>query len=72
MGKSGSVGSFFLPHFTKQYPVHFNRLVKLMEDGHLDCRVDLRPAGVENVKAGVAYLHSGRNLGKVIVPIAKL
>lgn len=72
MGKSGSVCSFFLPHFTKEYPVHFNRLVKMMEDGVLDCRVDLRPAGVERAGEAVGYLHSGRNVGKVVLPLAKL
>lgn len=61
-----------MPHFTKQYPIHFNRLVKMMEDGVLDCRVDLRPGGVDNVKAAVAYLHSGVNVGKVVIPMAKL
>lgn len=71
-GKSGSICSFYLPAFTKQYPVHFDRLVRMMQDGVLDCRVDLRPAGVERVKEAVSYLHSGANIGKVIVPMAKL
>ncbi|KAI9006306.1 NADPH:quinone reductase [Hyaloraphidium curvatum] len=71
-GKSGSVASFYLPHFTKEYPVHYARLVKMMEDGVLDCRVDLRPAGVEKAPEAVGYLHSGRNVGKVVLPLARL
>ncbi|KAJ3338843.1 hypothetical protein HDU93_008978 [Gonapodya sp. JEL0774] len=71
--KSASVGYFYLPHFTSEYRIHLDRLTKLMNDGLLKVPVDNNGLqGVDKVQDAVEYLHHGKSIGKVFVPIAKL
>ncbi|KXS12818.1 NAD(P)-binding protein [Gonapodya prolifera JEL478] len=72
--KSASLGYFYLPHFTSEYRIHLERLTRLMNDGHLKVPVDNGPnlQGVDNVQKAVDFLHSGKSIGKVYIPIAKL
>jgi len=67
--KSASVGGFFLFHYAHQFPAHFSNLARLYADGKLTSQVDLTFRGLESIPDAVDYLHSGKNLGKVVVAL---
>jgi NADPH-dependent curcumin reductase CurA len=62
---------FFLPHYTKLFPAHLSRLVELQRAGRLRVVVDREYAGLEAAAEAVAYLQSGKSLGKVVVRVAE-
>lgn len=69
--KSASLRGFFLPHFQKYAEAHFAQLVALSSNGTISSNVDPKPfVGLESVADAVEYLHSGENVGKVVVKIA--
>ncbi len=66
--KSASVRGFFLPHFSAYYRAHLEQLFRLIEGGQLHVAIDPTTfEGLEAVADAVDYLHSGRNVGKVVV-----
>jgi len=67
--KSASVGGFFLFHYADQFPVYFLRLARLYAEGKLTSKVDLSFRGLDSIPDAVDYLHSGKNLGKVVVEL---
>jgi len=67
--KSASVGGFFLFHYVDHFSVHFLRLARLYAEGKLTSKVDLSFRGLDSIPDAVDFLHSGRNLGKVIVEL---
>lgn len=67
--KSASVGGFFLFHYADYFPVHYLRLARYYAEGKLTSKVDLSFRGLESIPDAVDYLHSGKNLGKVVVEL---
>ena len=68
--KGASVHGFFLPHFNKTIPGHLRELVRLLDQGQLVSGVDPRSfVGVGAIADAVEYLHSGANVGKVVVSL---
>lgn len=69
--KSASVVGFFLPHFQKQIPDHWDKLRRLVEDRVIVSGIDEPAAqrfrGITAIPDAVEYLHAGSNTGKVIV-----
>lgn len=71
--KSASLRGFFLPHFQKYADAHFAQLVALQQQGVISSNIDPRPFnGLESVADAVEYLHSGANVGKVVVTLANV
>ena len=73
---SKTVSGFFLNNYRSQFPRHFAKLAQLFASGELKVFVDDKFSGLEGIYDAVDYLHSGKNLGKVVValnaPSAKL
>ncbi|KAI7860909.1 putative oxidoreductase [Circinella umbellata] len=70
LGKSRTVAGFFLPDYTHLYGSHMQKLVKLLMNGQLKIETDTAGLnGIDQVAQGVEYLHSGKNKGKVVVPL---
>lgn len=67
--KSASVGGFFLFHYADQFSLHFLRLARLYAEGKLTSKVDLAFRGLDSIPDAVDYLHSGKNVGKVVVEL---
>jgi prostaglandin reductase 3 len=68
--KSASLRGFFLPHFQKYADAHFAQLVALHQQGVISSNIDPKSfVGLEAVADAVDYLHSGQNIGKVVVKI---
>ena len=73
LGKSRTVAGFFLPDYTHLYGSHMQKLVKLLVGGQLKIETDTAGLnGIDQVAQGVEYLHSGKNKGKVVVPLVPL
>ncbi|CUG90525.1 quinone oxidoreductase, putative [Bodo saltans] len=69
--KSASLRGFFLPHFQKYADAHFAQLVALHNQGVISSNIDPKAfVGLESVSDAVDYLHSGQNVGKVVVKLA--
>lgn len=70
--KSASLRGFFLPHFQKYAPAHFEKLLELERQGIIRSTVDRRRTfdGLESIADAVEYLHSGVNVGKVVVRLS--
>mmetsp|Transcript_21371 Transcript_21371/g.24834 ORF Transcript_21371/g.24834 Transcript_21371/m.24834 type:complete len:349 (+) Transcript_21371:1-1047(+) len=70
--KSASLRGFFLPHFQKYASAHFDKLVELERQGVIHSTIDSNRCfeGLESVADAVEYLHSGANIGKVVVRIS--
>ena len=69
--KSASVRGFFLFDYPRDFARHFASLVSALESGKMVSRIDLTAqTGLEAVSDAVAYLHSGKSVGKVIVPMS--
>lgn len=69
--RSASIKGFFLPHFGKFVPQHFERLRQMLDAGTLQSVIDPKPfVGLESVADAVEYLHSGMNTGKIVVQLA--
>merc|ERR550534_899859 len=51
------------------FPANFSNLARLYADGKLTSQVDLTFRGLESIPDAVDYLHSGKNLGKVVVAL---
>ncbi|KAG0747637.1 hypothetical protein G6F57_007566 [Rhizopus arrhizus] len=72
LGTSRTVAGFFLPNYSRLFGQHMQQMIALLNQNKLKVLLDhggLR--GIEQVSEGVAYLHSGKNKGKVIVPLIK-
>lgn len=70
LGKSRTVAGFFMPAYSHLYRPHMAKLIKLLMEGKLTVQLDNGGlAGIEQVAKGVEYLHSGKNKGKVVLPI---
>lgn len=62
---------FFLLNHARLFRKHLARLQSLLRSGNLQVQVDGRRfVGLASVPEAVAYLHSGRSSGKVVVQVA--
>jgi NADPH-dependent curcumin reductase CurA len=70
LGRSRAVTGFFLPDYADQFGKHLQQLIGLMAQRKLEVEIDLVGEGdVQQIAKGVAHLQSGKNKGKVIVPL---
>ncbi|KAJ3104958.1 Prostaglandin reductase 3 [Phlyctochytrium planicorne] len=71
--KSACVTGFFLNHYNHLHAEHLRSMTRLVEAGLLKPTLDMSgfDGGIKSVPAAVAYLHSGKNKGKVVVPITR-
>lgn len=70
LSHSASLHTFFLPHFARHAGRHFEQLCALADAGKVRSIIDTTPfCGLEAVASAVEHLHSGRNVGKVIVSL---
>ncbi|KAI9190064.1 hypothetical protein H9P43_001497 [Blastocladiella emersonii ATCC 22665] len=70
--KSIGVVGFFLNHYAKDIPEAWTWLVKTFAKGKLQVAVDPTPFfGLDQVKDAVAYMQTGKNIGKIVVDLRK-
>ncbi|SAM08266.1 hypothetical protein [Absidia glauca] len=70
LGRSRAVTGFFLPDYADQFGKHLQQLIALMAQRKLEVEIDLVGEGdIQQIAKGVAHLQSGKNKGKVIVPL---
>ncbi|KAJ3038545.1 Prostaglandin reductase 3 [Rhizophlyctis rosea] len=68
--KSASITGFFLNHYTKDFAASLNDLSYAVADGKLRPIVETRDFnGIESIPSAIKYLHEGKNIGKVVVPL---
>jgi hypothetical protein len=68
--KSASIRGFINPHFQEFWPDAAERLLSAYYNNALTVLIDPTPfVGLEAVPDAVAYLMSGRNLGKVVIKL---
>ena len=66
--KSATLRGFFLPHYGKYSARYFEELYAMYESGAITSHVDATPfESLDKTADAVEYLHSGRNIGKVVV-----
>ncbi|KAG1122140.1 hypothetical protein G6F42_011759 [Rhizopus arrhizus] len=70
LGTSRTVAGFFMPDYKEFSASHMANMIKLVKEGKLKVLVDDNGlSGIDSVAAGVAYLYSGKNKGKVVIPL---
>ncbi|KAK9286832.1 hypothetical protein L1049_015237 [Liquidambar formosana] len=70
LAKSQTVAGFFLVQYSHLWNQHLDRLFDLFSSGKLKVAIDpKRFLGLHAVADAVEYLHSGKNIGKVVVCI---
>ncbi|KAK4520789.1 nuclear polyadenylated RNA-binding protein 3 [Mucor velutinosus] len=70
LGTSRTVAGFFMPDYKEFSASHMANMIKLVKEGKLKVLIDNGGlSGIDSVAAGVAYLHSGKNKGKVVIPL---
>lgn len=70
LGTSRTVAGFFMPAYSSLYGQHMQQMTTLLNENKLKVLLDdggLK--GIEQVSQAVEYLHTGKNKGKVIVPL---
>lgn len=72
LSSSRTVSGFFMPAYADLFPEHMQQMVKALREGKLVVKVDdAGLCGLEQVASGVEYMHQGKNLGKVVIPVFK-
>ncbi|CAO3600504.1 unnamed protein product [Absidia cylindrospora] len=70
LGKSRTVTGFFLPDYAELFGKYLQELIGLSGQRKLEVELDVIGQGdIQQVVKGVAHLQSGKNKGKVIVPL---
>ncbi|KAL0091384.1 hypothetical protein J3Q64DRAFT_1709284 [Phycomyces blakesleeanus] len=70
LGKSRTVTGFFMPAYENLFAEHMAGLVQLLDAGKLTVQLDTAGlSGIDSVVEAVEYLHSGKNKGKVVLPL---
>ncbi|KAJ3057378.1 Prostaglandin reductase 3 [Rhizophlyctis rosea] len=68
--KSQSVNGFFLNHYAREFGAALNDMSYAVADGKLKPIVETKDfRGIESIPAAIHYLHEGKNIGKVVVPL---
>ncbi|KAI8822981.1 uncharacterized protein EV422DRAFT_386867 [Fimicolochytrium jonesii] len=72
LNKSATVAGFFFPHYAKEYPAALRDLFKFVDEKTLTPVVDMVDfEGITSIPDAIHYLHSGKNMGKVVVPLIR-
>lgn len=70
LSRSATLHTFFLPHFAKHAPAHFDKLCGLCERGVVQSHIDPTPFhGLESVYDAIDCMYNQKNSGKVIVTL---
>ncbi|KAJ3163381.1 Prostaglandin reductase 3 [Geranomyces variabilis] len=70
LNKSATVTGFFLPHYAREYPAALKDMLQLVASKKLIPLMDMADfSGIEAIPRAIAYMHEGKNAGKVIVPL---
>lgn len=70
LGTSRTVAGFFMPDYMEFSASHMANMIKLVNEGKLKVLLDNGGlSGIDQVADAVAYLHSGKNKGKVVVSL---
>jgi NADPH-dependent curcumin reductase CurA len=70
LGTSRTVAGFFMPDYGHLSASHMANMIKLVKEGKLKILLDNGGlSGIDQVADAVAYLHSGKNKGKVVVSL---
>ena len=70
LGTSRTVSGFFFPDYTEFSASHMANMVNLLKQDKLKVMIDNGGyKGIDQVADAVAYLHSGKNKGKVVVTL---
>lgn len=70
LSRSATLHTFFLPHYAKHAPKHFQTLCRYAEEGVITSFVDPTEFnGVEGVYAALEYMYARKNTGKVVVKL---
>lgn len=74
--KSQSLNGFGIFHYASDFPEYLPKLINKIADGTLKATVDLgenspegRFQGIEQTYRAEEWLHSGKNVGKVVVQL---
>jgi NADPH-dependent curcumin reductase CurA len=69
LSKSVCVSGFFLNQFPREVKQILPRLVDAISSGQLKVPTDIHQ-GIRSVPEAIEFMHSGRNVGKVVVDIS--
>ncbi|KAJ3114852.1 Prostaglandin reductase 3 [Phlyctochytrium bullatum] len=70
--KSATVTGFFLNHYTERFGEYMSGLINLVQKGLLLPALDMPfDKGIASVPEAIAFLQTGKNTGKVVVPLLK-
>ncbi|KAJ3012964.1 Prostaglandin reductase 3 [Thoreauomyces humboldtii] len=70
LNKSATVTGFFLPHYTKDYPAALKDMMQAVADKKLIPLLETADwEGITCIPKAIQYLHEGKNIGKVVVPL---
>jgi NADPH-dependent curcumin reductase CurA len=65
LASSRTVSGFFMP-------AHMKEMVRALREGKLVVKVDDAGLyGLDQIASGVEYMHQGKNMGKVVIPLLK-
>ncbi|KAJ3209478.1 Prostaglandin reductase 3 [Dinochytrium kinnereticum] len=70
--KSATVTGFFLNHYTEDFADHLKAMTYGVNSGLIKPALDMNfSKGIASVPEAIHFLHSGKNTGKVVVPLLK-
>ncbi|KAI9332896.1 hypothetical protein DFJ73DRAFT_855069 [Zopfochytrium polystomum] len=70
LNKSSTVTGFFLNHYAKDFASHMAEMASMVQSGKLKPSIDMGNfKSLEDVPAAIKLLQSGKNIGKIIVPV---
>lgn len=72
LSSSRTVSGFFMPAYSNLFPAHMKEMVRALREGKLVVKVDDAGLyGLDQIASGVEYMHQGKNMGKVVIPLLK-
>jgi NADPH-dependent curcumin reductase CurA len=61
-----------MPAYSNLFPAHMKEMVRALREGKLVVKVDDAGLyGLDQIASGVEYMHQGKNMGKVVIPLLK-
>jgi len=70
LGKSASIRGCFVNHYSSTFHKHTTAILKLMQEGKLEAKVDdTNFTGIESIAKAIDHMYQGKNLGKVVVEL---
>ncbi|KND00410.1 uncharacterized protein SPPG_04733 [Spizellomyces punctatus DAOM BR117] len=69
LNRSATVTGFFLPQYAQGYASALKDMFDMVAKGKLQALVEMSDfEGLTSIPRAIAYLHEGKNIGKVVVP----